>query len=366
MIHEIYVTKSGNLAVRKVKDASGHDHKANGQFGSGGSSATKPKGKESQGAKHKRNQQARRAEGAGQSTLGGGKAIQTLLGGGSALDKIGWLNTSKKPEASRAPEKKPEAEKPKEPELPKAEPGKGSPATFEEIAGESPKNIKVEGNIDHTKPYIVRISGKNADHSKTLKLSQLGFKWGSKSKTWYKGIEPKEGEDSKAVLLDHINRAVSDSGTKYKLNATLEQGKLTPAKGTPGATSSSESKPVTAAPTTSKPFPSNPNDGKPGTVPAHELGSLLSNISEMEDEIVRHQARRDWEPEVKLSAPIPELKRKIDEARAKYKESSDRLTPAARYEILSEHQYNKIKPGRRSGPTSELRELGEKGGLYKK
>lgn len=91
------ISKSGQIAIMKVKDASGHEHAANGQFGSGGSSAAKPKpkGKESQGAKHKRNQQARRAEGAGQSTLGGGKAIQTLLGGGSALDKIGWLNTSK-------------------------------------------------------------------------------------------------------------------------------------------------------------------------------------------------------------------------------------------------------------------------------
>jgi rubrerythrin len=83
------ISKSGEIAIMKVKDASGHEHAANGQFGSGGSSAAKPKGKESAGAKHKRNQQARRAEGAGQSTLGGGKAIQTLLGGGSALDKLG-------------------------------------------------------------------------------------------------------------------------------------------------------------------------------------------------------------------------------------------------------------------------------------
>lgn len=84
-----------------------HPRASNGQFGSGGSSAAKPKGKESAGAKHKRNQQARRAEGAGQSTLGGGKAIQTLLGGGSALDKIGWLNTSKpKQEAANAPDGK--------------------------------------------------------------------------------------------------------------------------------------------------------------------------------------------------------------------------------------------------------------------
>jgi hypothetical protein len=43
-------------------------------------------------------------------------AIQTLLSGGSALDKIGWLNTSKPKE----PEKKPES-KPQQPEKPKAE-----------------------------------------------------------------------------------------------------------------------------------------------------------------------------------------------------------------------------------------------------
>jgi hypothetical protein len=77
-----------------------HPRAANGQFGSGGSG----KGKESAGAKHKRNQQARRAEGTGQTTLGGGKAIQSLLSGGSALDKIGWLNTSKKPDAAKGPE----------------------------------------------------------------------------------------------------------------------------------------------------------------------------------------------------------------------------------------------------------------------
>jgi len=225
--------------------------------------------------------------------------------------------------------------------------------------GESKDHIKVEGSIDHTKPYVLRISGKTYDHSKNLK--SLGFKWGPTSKTWYKGIEPKDGKDSKAELLEHIKGVSSGSGATSQLKATMTQGKLVPkGSGTPAAPPST--KPATAP----KPFPSHPNDGKPGTVPAHELGSLLSDITEMEDEIVRHQARRDWEPEVKLSAPIPELKRKIDDARAMYKDSSDRLTSAARYEVLSEHQYNKIKTGRRSGPTTKLRELAEQGELYKK
>ena len=56
----------------------------------------------------------RRAEAASQGQVSG--AIQTLLSGGSALDKIGWLNTSKPKE----PEKKPES-KPQQPEKPTAE-----------------------------------------------------------------------------------------------------------------------------------------------------------------------------------------------------------------------------------------------------
>lgn len=56
----------------------------------------------------------RRAEAASQGRVSG--AIQTLLSGGSALDKIGWLNTSKPKE----PEKKPES-KPQQPEKPTAE-----------------------------------------------------------------------------------------------------------------------------------------------------------------------------------------------------------------------------------------------------
>ncbi|MDD3088261.1 MAG: hypothetical protein PHP89_06840 [Candidatus Omnitrophica bacterium] len=47
----------------------------------------------------------RRAEAASQGRVSG--AIQTLLSGGSALDKIGWLNTSKPKEPEKKPESKP-------------------------------------------------------------------------------------------------------------------------------------------------------------------------------------------------------------------------------------------------------------------
>lgn len=85
-----------------------HPRADNGQFGSGsgGSSSKKP-------SETKRKLE-RRAEAASQGRVSG--AIQTLLSGGSALDKIGWLNTSKPKE----PEKKPES-KPQQPEKPTAE-----------------------------------------------------------------------------------------------------------------------------------------------------------------------------------------------------------------------------------------------------
>jgi len=251
-------------------------------------------------------------------------------------------------------------EAPKQPEKPKVEekpePQNEGKVSFSDIAGESTKSlIKVDGDVDYTKPYIIRISGKTYDHSKNLK--SLGFKWGATSKTWYMGIEPKDAESGKNAILQHIQGVSEGRNAIGELKATVSQGKLVPKK------PSSQRAAPTPAP---KLFPSNPNDGKPGPVPAHEMGSLLSDIDDMEMEIVRYNARRDWEPEVKLSAPISELRRKIEDARARYKESSDRLTSAARYEILSEFEYNKIKPGRRSGPTEGLRELGEKGGLYKK
>lgn len=56
----------------------------------------------------------RRAEAASQGRVSG--AIQTLLSGGSALDKIGWLNTSKPKEPEKKPEKAPEKAPEQKPE----------------------------------------------------------------------------------------------------------------------------------------------------------------------------------------------------------------------------------------------------------
>lgn len=90
-------------------DESKHPRADNGQFGSGSGGSSKPK----KPSKTRRKME-RREEAASQARVGG--AIQSLLSGGSALDKIGWLNTSKPKE----PEKKPES-KPQQPEKPKAE-----------------------------------------------------------------------------------------------------------------------------------------------------------------------------------------------------------------------------------------------------
>lgn len=97
-----------NHRLKKAGDweESKHPRADNGQFGSGsgGSSSKKP-------SKTKRKME-RRAEAAGQGRVSG--AIQTLLGGGSALDKIGWLNTSKPKEPEKKPEKPKAEEKPKQ------------------------------------------------------------------------------------------------------------------------------------------------------------------------------------------------------------------------------------------------------------
>lgn len=87
-------------------EESKHPRADNGQFGSG-SGSSKPK----KPSKTKRKME-RRAEAAGQGRVSG--AIQTLLGGGSALDKIGWLNTSKPKEPEKKPEKPKAEEKPKQ------------------------------------------------------------------------------------------------------------------------------------------------------------------------------------------------------------------------------------------------------------
>lgn len=106
--------KSGRF-ILKVKDAEGHEHASDGKFtsGSGGSG----KGKS---GKTKRKLE-RRSEAAHQANLGG-KAIQTLLSGRSALDNIGWLNTSKPKEQEKKPEAKPEPKPTPKPETKKPEP----------------------------------------------------------------------------------------------------------------------------------------------------------------------------------------------------------------------------------------------------
>lgn len=81
-------------------DESKHPRADNGQFGSGSGGSSKPK----KPSKTRRKME-RREEAASQARVGG--AIQSLLSGGSALDKIGWLNTSKKPEATKEPGKNP-------------------------------------------------------------------------------------------------------------------------------------------------------------------------------------------------------------------------------------------------------------------
>jgi len=96
-----------NHRLKKAGDweESKHPRADDGKFTSGsGGGSKKP-------SKTKRKLE-RRAEAASQGRVSG--AIQTLLSGGSALDKIGWLNTSKPKE----PEKKPES-KPQQPEKPK-------------------------------------------------------------------------------------------------------------------------------------------------------------------------------------------------------------------------------------------------------
>ena len=93
-----------NHRLKKAGDweESKHPRADDGKFTSGsGGGSKKP-------SKTKRKME-RRAEAAGQARVGG--AIQTLLSGGSALDKIGWLNTSK----PQQPEKPKAEEKPKLP-----------------------------------------------------------------------------------------------------------------------------------------------------------------------------------------------------------------------------------------------------------
>lgn len=106
--------------------------------------------------------------------------------------------------------------------------GDGAPAPFADIFGSDPSHIKVDGNVDYTKPYVLRISGKTFDHRDNLK--SLGFKWGSTSKTWYKAVEPKDGEAGKNALLEHIKGVSGARGAVGSMKATVQNGRLVPKK----------------------------------------------------------------------------------------------------------------------------------------
>jgi hypothetical protein len=102
-----------HMLVRKAADwdESKHPRADNGRFGSGSGGSKKPS--------KTRRKMERREEAASQARVGG--AIQSLLSGGSALDKIGWLNTSEPKE----PEPEKPAAKPKEEAAPAKEPTGG-------------------------------------------------------------------------------------------------------------------------------------------------------------------------------------------------------------------------------------------------
>jgi hypothetical protein len=242
-IEYLGISKSGQIAIMKVKDASGHEHAANGQFGSGGSSAAKPKGKESQGAKRKRTAQARRAESAGQATLGSGKAIQTLLGGGSALDKIEWLKTSPKQE-----------ETPKEPEKP-AIPGGGSAADVSDIFPRGVSGgIPVKGKVDVTKPYMLIVRGNTYSYKDSLKSE--GFKYNGNEKHWEKAVTPPDkpnpyGGTLEENQLSALSSAISSAGRGKYADRAL-QGELVQGSGKAGQ-STTTSNPPTTKPTSKPP-----------------------------------------------------------------------------------------------------------------
>jgi len=133
-LDRVGVFKSGRF-IRKVKDAEGHEHASDGKFTSGGGGSGKGKS-----GKTKRKLE-RRSEAAHQANLGG-KAIQTLLSGRSALDNIGWLNTSKPKE----PEKKPE---PKKPEIkPKPKKPKATGGEVQVNTGGAFTGYKAEGKVN--------------------------------------------------------------------------------------------------------------------------------------------------------------------------------------------------------------------------
>lgn len=99
----------------------------------------------------------RRAEAASQGRVSG--AIQTLLSGGSALDKIGWLNTSKPKE----PEKKPVEEKKPAPKQTERE-----PSILDTMAQSWARSDAARGKVpglEHPSQQAVREGGREGGSS---------------------------------------------------------------------------------------------------------------------------------------------------------------------------------------------------------
>ena len=140
-----------NHRLKKAGDweESKHPRADNGQFGSGSGGSKKP-------SKTKRKLE-RRAEAASQGRVSG--AIQTLLSGGSALDKIGWLNTSKPKE----PEKKPVEEKKPAPKQTERE-----PSILDTMAQSWARSDAARGKVpglEHPSQQAVREGGREGGSS---------------------------------------------------------------------------------------------------------------------------------------------------------------------------------------------------------
>jgi len=131
-------------------EESKHPRADDGKFTSGsGGGSKKP-------SKTKRKLE-RRAEAASQGRVSG--AIQTLLSGGSALDKIGWLNTSKPKE----PEKKPVEEKKPAPKQTERE-----PSILDTMAQSWARSDAARGKVpglEHPSQQAVREGGREGGSS---------------------------------------------------------------------------------------------------------------------------------------------------------------------------------------------------------
>ena len=141
-----------NHRLKKAGDweESKHPRADDGKFTSGsGGGSKKP-------SKTKRKLE-RRAEAASQGRVSG--AIQTLLSGGSALDKIGWLNTSKPKE----PEKKPVEEKKPAPKQTERE-----PSILDTMAQSWARSDAARGKVpglEHPSQQAVREGGREGGSS---------------------------------------------------------------------------------------------------------------------------------------------------------------------------------------------------------